>query len=178
MLRKSLFCHGNTPCPTIDCLQVTLEYFPHDNITLCYQLTGDLSRIRIPEPQPASPKEGLWNHTCFELFIAPENATAYYEFNFSPSGQWAAFAFSDYRQRIPWPIKHPPVSTLLKTENGLTLTSRIPAPDLLAEGGSPRFLLGLTAVIESINGELSYWALHHPSGRPDFHDPAGFVCRL
>jgi hypothetical protein len=36
-------------------------------------------------------------------------------------------------------------------------------------------LLGLTAVVEEENGRLSYWALKHPPGKPDFHSPEGFV---
>ena len=36
-------------------------------------------------------------------------------------------------------------------------------------------LLGLAAVIESGNGDLSYWALKHPPGKPDFHHAHGFV---
>jgi hypothetical protein len=29
--------------------------------------------------------------------------------------------------------------------------------------------LGLSALIEDTSGRKSYWALAHPSGRPDFH---------
>ena len=39
-------------------------------------------------------------------------------------------------------------------------------------------LLGLTAVIESTDGSLSYWALAHPRGVPDFHARAGWTARL
>ena len=38
--------------------------------------------------------------------------------------------------------------------------------------------LGLSAVIEQADGTLSYWSLHHPSGRPDFHHHSARALRL
>ena len=38
--------------------------------------------------------------------------------------------------------------------------------------------LGLSAVIEDDSGKLSYWALKHPSGKPDFHHPDTFVLEI
>jgi hypothetical protein len=38
--------------------------------------------------------------------------------------------------------------------------------------------LGLSAVIEGAAGELSYWALAHPPGRPDFHRADCFALEL
>ena len=47
------------------------------------------------------------------------------------------------------------------------------APDL---AGALR--LGASAVIETADGALSYWALAHPAGRPDFHHADGFALDL
>jgi hypothetical protein len=38
--------------------------------------------------------------------------------------------------------------------------------------------LGLAAVIEDRARVLSYWALKHPSEKPDFHHGDGFVIEL
>jgi hypothetical protein len=38
--------------------------------------------------------------------------------------------------------------------------------------------IGLTAVIETATGEKSYWALHHPAEKPDFHHRGGFALSL
>lgn len=38
-----------------------------------------------------------------------------------------------------------------------------------------RLLLGLSAVIEENDGAVSYWALKHPPGPPDFHDANTFI---
>ena len=36
----------------------------------------------------------------------------------------------------------------------------------------------LTAVVEDDRGSLSYWALRHAPGNPDFHDPDAFALEL
>jgi hypothetical protein len=33
-------------------------------------------------------------------------------------------------------------------------------------------------VIEEKNGALSYWALRHPAGKPDFHRRSAFAMEL
>ena len=38
--------------------------------------------------------------------------------------------------------------------------------------------LGLSAVVEEYDGMLSYWALRHPPGKPDFHHAAAFALVL
>jgi hypothetical protein len=38
--------------------------------------------------------------------------------------------------------------------------------------------LGLAAVIEDLNGALSYWALKHPPGKPDFHHSDNFALQI
>ena len=38
--------------------------------------------------------------------------------------------------------------------------------------------LALAAVLEDQQGALSYWALAHPPGKPDFHHPVGFTLEL
>jgi len=38
--------------------------------------------------------------------------------------------------------------------------------------------LALSAVIEEERGRLSYWALRHPPGKPDFHHPDAFALAL
>jgi hypothetical protein len=36
----------------------------------------------------------------------------------------------------------------------------------------------LSAVIEAADGTISYWALKHPSDRPDFHHADSFAIQL
>ena len=44
---------------------------------------------------------------------------------------------------------------------------------LLAADSQAPLRLGLSAVIEASDATLSYWALHHPPGKPDFHHADG-----
>lgn len=47
-----------------------------------------------------------------------------------------------------------------------------------AEASSDALELGVTAVLERQNGQLSYWALHHPAAEADFHHREGFCLRM
>ena len=42
----------------------------------------------------------------------------------------------------------------------------------------PSLRLGLSAVVEEAHGVLSYWALRHPAGAPDFHHTDAFALPL
>jgi hypothetical protein len=42
----------------------------------------------------------------------------------------------------------------------------------------PALRIGASAVIEDDGGALSYWALRHPPGKPDFHHPDAFALEL
>ena len=73
--------------------------FIQAGILFCdYTLHADLEQVRLPEAAAAGARtDELWRHTCFEAFIAAGDAGPYFEFNFSPSGDWAAYRFSAYR---------------------------------------------------------------------------------
>ena len=55
-----------------------------------YRLAGELGNLAIPRRAAARRAERLWEHTCFEAFVAPGGGPGYYELNFSPSTEWAA----------------------------------------------------------------------------------------
>ncbi|MDR1163822.1 MAG: DOMON-like domain-containing protein [Candidatus Accumulibacter sp.] len=115
----------------------------------------------------------LWEHTCFEAFLASANRSDYREFNFSPSGDWAVYDFSDYRQgRADAPVEAPKISTRLRPPL-LELRAVVAYSDGAAFSDAMR--VGLSAVVETPGG-LTYWALHHAGERPDFHRRDGFLC--
>ncbi|MBU0655840.1 MAG: DOMON-like domain-containing protein [Gammaproteobacteria bacterium] len=203
----TLHCHPATPCAVVHSLQVSVEYTADGSLHLQYTLQGELAKIRIPEPQAPLATDGLWEHTCFEAFIAVQGESGYHEFNFSPSRQWAAYAFSGYRERVEWRVgcalvvrrKSPSIPLLQRGRlDGASqqLTESLSgSPPLQKEGLGEDFLLevsltatnlppnperkplqlGLTAVIETITGEKSYWALKHSAEHPDFHHRNGFT---
>jgi hypothetical protein len=97
---------------------------------------------------------------------------AYREFNFSPSGEWASCAFGRYRQAMPAPAMDEPSVSVRRNADALELDATIPLPD------RARLSIAVSAVVESKQGELSYWALKHPPGKPDFHHPDSFALAL
>lgn len=168
-------CYTDIMPASVRNVQVKVELNPQGDLYLNYEVTGDLEQVCVPAPQSPAAVDGLWKHTCFEAFIAVKSEASYLEFNFSPSGQWAAYAFSDYRIRKDWRISQTPVIGCTQSDGLLGLELVIAAADLPV--GEP-LELGLTAVIEEINGSHTYWALHHPEARPDFHHRAGFTLSL
>lgn len=142
-------------------------------LSLAYRLNGPLDRLRIPAPLPPEFVDGLWEHTCFEVFIAVAGKPTYREFNFSPSGQWAAYAFRDYREREEFALTDiAPHISVHRFDDRLELDAAL-APALLPSTAPDEVLqLGLSAVIEATDGSRSFWALAHPAATPDFHHRA------
>lgn len=170
-----LLCHPSLSSPLKLGLTAGITRFTA-GLQLHYRLTGPLETLRIP-PFVARTgfADGLWQHTCFELFAGTPGNNAYREFNFSPSGNWAAYGFSDYRERCDW---YPPATPQIHTESGsekLEVFVELPQ-SLLPQ--TQRLRLGISAVIEGTSGTLSYWALSHTGERPDFHRRESFILEL
>lgn len=176
--RVPLRPHPQTPAGPVQAIEVALAA-DGDRIALRFRITGEISRLRIPAARAPARVDGLWRHTCFELFVACDGSPAYEEFNFSPSGEWAAYAFSGYREPAgdghdALPEGMHPATASAASADRFELRVALPTPVLAAD--TPNDLrLALTAVIEDTDGVLSYWALHHPRPQPDFHHPDGFV---
>ena len=144
-----------------------------------YSLEADMSRIRIPPSGAGGRADALWKHTCFEGFLAPANRPCYGEFNFSPSLEWAIYGFNAHREGMSRPaIGRPPEISVRRAEDGLELRAQVHLGDLDDLRDARHLRIALAAVIEDNDGRLSYWALRHPPGKPDFHHPNSFVLEL
>jgi hypothetical protein len=141
-----------------------------------------VSALRLPPAGKGGAADGLWQHSCFEAFAAVSGEVAYREFNFSPSGQWAAYRFGGERVRdLAAEALHPAPPPSLRFEHSasaLRLRVALPLGSLPPLKPRQALLLGLNAVIEDASGDLSYWAVRHPKPQPDFHDPGGRALRL
>ena len=136
---------------------------------MSFLLDADLDRLRIPGRRPARFADGLWRHTCFEVFLARKGSRAYREYNLAPSSEWAGYAFQKYRLRGNGTAPRPRIR-IRRSGGVLKLDARIAAKG--------RLRVGLSAVIEEKNGELSYWALRHAPGKPDFHHRRAFALEV
>ena len=175
MKTVKLIAHPSISYTPIEELTCDVHFLENGDLQLSYKLNAEISQIELPMPKSPEACDNLWQHTCFEAFVAKEGEPVYYEFNFSPSSQWAAYAFTDYREQTDWQAQNPQVKIQLSSQQ-LKLTATIKAADLPAQGSELQ--LSITAVIEDSDGKLSYWALTHPSESPDFHHRDGFTLRI
>jgi len=174
-----LACHPSTPTDGVRGIVARVRRSPAGVLTATFSLDADLGCLRIPAPRPPRSVHGLWQHTCLELFVAGGDGEAYHEFNFSPSGEWAAHAFRRYREGGLVADETLAPSIVVRIEPGsLELEATVPLDRLSPAHPRGSFRLGLAAVLEAASGTLSYWALRHPPGRPDFHHADGFALRL
>jgi hypothetical protein len=119
--------------------------------------------------------DGLWQTTCFELFLKPMGGDAYVELNLSPSERWNAYDFAAYRWDMKErPFPHEPECTMRQGSTFAIFDAAIPIAGLPQADCA----MGMSAVIEEKGGVKSYWALAHPAGSPDFHAPACFAVAL
>src|SRR6478672_6284240 len=129
--------------------------------------------LRIPQVHEPWRADELWRTTCFEAFFAPDDGQGYREWNFAPHGNWAAYDFTAYREGMAQAdVRSPPY---IRMEDNFTWWT---VGATIAVEAERQWRLGLSAVIEEKDGTKSYWALAHPSEKPDFHLADCFVANL
>ena len=167
-MQQSLVCHKQSPAGPVEGIEALLTARGYHWLVE-FQVRGAIDAIVVPArvSEPRFTHE-LWRTTCFEAFVGSGDA-AYTEFNFSPSGAWAAYRFADYRAEMTSIRTKPPKTETRRADGLLVVTAAL---------GLSKGTLGLSAVIEARDGSRSYWALVHPPGAPDFHHRDCFVLTL
>ncbi len=123
--------------------------------------------------QPPQRHDGLWQHTCLEIFLAHPDDEGYWEFNLAPNGHWNVYQLEGYRRGLrPDPHYTFLPFTISQQGRGIALVLRCPLPEPLAQ--RQPLQLAITAVVEHRADPTSYWALHHGGVEPDFHRRDGF----
>lgn len=178
-MRQQLRLHPDSRSVAVTGIDVEIARPRADKLELSYIVSAEMSRIRMPAAAANARSDGLWRHTCFEAFVHISFGTEYYELNFSPSGQWAAYQFGGYRSgmRIADEITGIPIE-LRSSPGGCTLQASLDPNRFAGLPPDRAWRLGLSAVIEDTNGGLSYWALAHVPGKPDFHHANSFICEI
>ncbi len=152
-----------------------------NQLAVRYALRGRLAELALPAPgAPPTRRNGLWQATCFEFFLGVKNSPRYWEFNLSPAGPWNVYRFAAYRQgrqeeaafaSLPGRVRRRPDLWELALELDLAFLFSIVRPDQALE-------VGISAVIQLRDGELTYWALTHRGPQADFHRRDGFIIQL
>ena len=173
-----LRCHPSTRPETVRAIEVRVRRSASAELVMTFRLDGDIRRIRVPSPGVPRIAKQLWRHTCFEAFIAVQGQPAYHEFNFAPSGEWTVYAFSAYRNGGPLAdeMMRPHIA-VRSSDSRLELDARVRLDGLSVVHPRASLRIGLSAVVEASDG-LSYWALRHPAGKPDFHAADGLALVL
>ena len=154
--------------PPVAVRTVTARIVSLDENWLClrWRIEG-AGRLAVPKFAGKGRADGLWRATCFELFAHHGAGGGYVELNLSPSERWAAYDFTGYRAGM----------SERAMPRGAVCTLRLGQAVAIFDGAVPAAGLpplpwrcGLSAVIEEEGGALSYWALRHGEGAPDFHN--------
>jgi hypothetical protein len=173
----NLIPHPSTPCELVDAFDVLVERNANA-LALRYRIAGRVGEILLPERRSPKRQDGLWQHTCFELFARAASSAPYCELNFSPSTCWAAYEFDDYRggmEHLHFPAM--PQIQVTRDSGHLSLAVDVDYRALAAVAHDD-VRIALAAVVEHRDGRKCYWALAHPSPKPDFHHPDAFTLAM
>ena len=149
-----------------------------DTLSVRCEVRGNLSKVSFPAGDEAPRRQGrLWEGTCFEFFLGAADSREYWEFNLSPSGHWNVYRFTGYREGMreepaitSWPF------AVRRDTGTLILTAEFNVGKIVQAGND--LAAAVAAVVETIDGGKSHWAILHPASRPDFHRREGFALTL
>ncbi len=175
---QKLVLHPASRPGVVQAVEVEIARDAPGALGLSFRIAGEISRLRLPAGAPALRADGLWQHTCFEAFLRADDGDSYHEFNFAPSGAWAAYRFTGRRSGRTSPVMTAPAMQTERTEGSFSLGTVLPLAELPELAHASAIHAGIAAVIEDEQGALSFWALAHAAREPDFHDPATFMLVL
>ena len=175
-MRLMLRRHPESRCTAAKHIEVDVVRSGADSLDLRYGVTGAIRELRLPPKAAALRTPELWLHTCFEAFVGAASEAGYYEFNFAPTTQWAAYRFSGYRSGMTAATEiEAPRIEVQAAPDCLTLHATLKLDALSGLPRNTKWRLAIAAVTEDWSGEKSYWALAHPPGKADFHHLDSFA---
>jgi hypothetical protein len=177
-MHLDLVAHPSTPPSSTDLkvwarVELSAAFGATATANIWFGVGAPIGQFVIPQAEEPGRTDELWRTTCFEAFVRQAGGEAYREWNFAPSGNWAAYDFAGYRDGITnADVAAPPY---VRLEDNFTWWGL--GATISVEAGL-QFDLGLSAVLEEQDGIKSYWALAHFSEKPDFHHSGCFTARL
>lgn len=168
-MELTLTPHPDTPCPAVRSLRVMATREGPSTLALGYTVMSQWRDVLYSDSGEPGRSHELWLHTCMEAFIQSDDGS-YREVNLSFAEQWAVYAFSGYREgmRVDEAASVTDLEQAIATSGPRILRGRV--------NGLPagNWKVGLSAIIETIDGQRHFFALNHPPGEPDFHHPDAF----
>jgi hypothetical protein len=150
-----------------------------NQLSIRYEVQGEMDKLLFPAPtESPTRKDDLWKSTCFEFFIAIQDQPHYWEFNMSPSANWNVYAMDAYRQVnmreesafTQLPFEFSKASTEYSLDISVDLSPIIQPENILQ--------VGITTIIQAMDGNETCWALAHPGQQADFHLRESFLIEL
>ena len=138
-------------------------------LSLTFSDPEDLIKFSYSNDQSPRRAFGLWEKTCFEIFLKKLNSNEYIEFNFSADMEWSCFHFDDYKEGMK-DYQGARILELKFDQKNRTFMAKWSLDSL-----NGPFDCGISTIIQTKRLEKSFWALKHPNLTPDFHDFRSFV---
>jgi hypothetical protein len=178
-MQRALNLHPQSRCDVLTGVEATIARSGDGRLALRFLVLGATPDLALPTPAAPERTDGLWRHTCFEVFLRPPTGEAYVELNLSPSTQWAAYRFDGYRQgAAAQALAAAPRIAFGPAGDGFELIALLDLGQVADLSATAPWRVGLSAVIEDARGGIAYWALAHPPGKADFHHADGFTLDL
>ncbi|NOT77866.1 MAG: hypothetical protein HOP07_02545 [Bacteriovoracaceae bacterium] len=151
----------------------------NETLFISYKMTGDLASINLGDGSSLHGRViGLWNKTCFELFLKNKK-DQYFEFNFSPTFEWNAFYFEKKGDPLTeYAAQDKIVINVLHSLENFTLIAEIDKRHMPKDFFTSEISVGITSVIKDKKDSMSYWALSHADQKPNFHHFESFKCKF
>lgn len=158
-----LYSIDNRPSSQVD---VIVESKGHDiEVKFSFHNGFDLKLSeRITTEDEYERKVGIWEHTCFELFLKNKHGEDYYEINLAANTMhWNAFYFSHYRSSPLTESTDIVLKKVSASKNHFAFSLK--STELISN-----YDIHPKAIIYGDHGEPIYLSnLRHPNTGPDFH---------
>jgi hypothetical protein len=147
-------------------------------LNIVYMVSGAIDTIQLLSLNPLPTRQWeLWETTCLECFIGLPEAQNYWEFNLAPNGNWNAFALTGYREGIAEAAEIASIVIATdRTADRFTLSTTIPLSAIIPT--RKPLEISITAVIQTQDQAISYWAIAHCGDAADFHRRDSFMLTL
>ena len=167
------------PAPNPPAIEITgIATRQEDHLSIHYDVRGDVEIIHFPAFATPARKDDLWKATCFEFFLTIPDLPEYWEFNMSPSSEWNVYRMDAYRRigfREETAISQLPFD-FRKDNNGYTFDVSVDMSPIIQS--EQNIQIGITAIIQTKDGDETYWALVHPGKQADFHLRESFILEI
>src|SRR5258707_534327 len=92
-----LVAHPDTSHHPVSGIAVEARLASAPTLVCNYSLPGDAPGVRVSGAGAGPRADGRGQHTCLEAFVPARGAGDCSGFNFSPTPDWAAYQFTEYR---------------------------------------------------------------------------------